>query len=210
MCVLKSVRDLSKFRVLSAEGALCGRVRDIYFDDQSWVIKYVVFALDPRRFEQKLVLITPDQILALQSEEGFLQLHCTAIEADALPLASSVLPVCKQYASMALSSPGARVFGGSVICADPHLRSAKAVMQYRLNLAGESAGTLADLIFEDGTGEIRFLEVEQVIESRKVQFNILPQSVERFTWATERILLRDLNPVEMAAEQSISFAASAA
>jgi hypothetical protein len=41
-----------------------------------------------------------------------------------------------------------------------------------------------------------------------VNFHVLPQSVERFTWATQRVLLRDLQPVELAAEERAAVVAA--
>jgi hypothetical protein len=188
--------------VIASDRTNCGRVKDLYFDDQSWAIKHVVIALDPRQFGPKQVLLTPGQIMALDDEFGSLQLFVPASEVTSLPLASTVLPVCKQYASIALASPGASLSGRALLNPDPHLRSSKIVTSYRIDAGGELGGTLQDLIFDDGPWEIRYLAVEQIIERRKLLFHILPQSVERFTWATQRVLLRDLQPVELVDESS--------
>jgi len=197
-------------RVVSADGVYCGRVKDLYFDDQRWVIRYVVVALEPRRFGQKRVLLVPEQIRGINVDAGFAQLAIEAAEVASLRLASSVLPVCKQYASIALGSPGAAFFSNTLNGVDPHLRSAGTVIKYRLNLASEFAGILADLLLDANTWEIRYLKVEQVIDARKLQFHLLPQSVERFTWSTERVLLRELQPVELAEEEPAIRAAQAA
>jgi sporulation protein YlmC with PRC-barrel domain len=194
--VLKPVRDLEKLRVVAADGVVCGRIKDIYFDDHTWNIRPVVLALAPRRFGRKQVLLRPDQI----KFKGInVLLNISSAEMLMLPLASSVSPVCQQYASLAIGSP--RTSG--LMHSDPHLRSARAVAQYQINVGGESAGTLSDFLFDDESWQIRYLAVERVIERKKVQFHVLPQSVERFTWATQRVLLRNLQPVELAAEQHV-------
>jgi sporulation protein YlmC with PRC-barrel domain len=194
--VLRPVRDLEKLRVVASDGVACGRVKDIYFDDHAWTIKHVVLGLEPRRFARKQVLLRPDQI---QFNGIAALLKVSSVQILALPLASSVLPVCRQYASMALGSPRAN----DLVQSDPYLRSARAVAQYQLNESGEFAGTLSDFLFDDESWEIRFLAIEQVIEQKKLRFHVLPQSVERFTWATQRVLLRNLQPVELAAEQHV-------
>ena len=66
---------------------------------------------------------------------------------------------------------------------------------YRLNLAGQFAGTLADLLCDDESWDIRYLAVEQIVDRKKLHFHLQPSSVERFTWATQRLVLRDLQPV---------------
>lgn len=199
--VLRSVRDLEKLRVVAADGVACGRVRDIYFDDHAWTIQHAILALDPRRFGRKQVLLRPDQV-TLNGMAALLDIP--SVDTPMLPLTASVLPVCRQYDSIALGSPRARDLAHS----NPHLRSARTVAHYQINVGGEFAGTLTDFLFDDESWEIRSLAVEQIIEQKKIQFHILPQSVERFTWATQRVLLRDLEPVELAAERTISAAAA--
>ena len=206
--MLRSVQDLVKLRVIAADGVSCGRIKDIYFDDRSWAIKYLVLALEPRQFGAKQVLLTPEQVTSRPAPALPLQLNLPAAELETLPFATSVLPVCKQYASIALASPGATLFGPNLTGANPHLRSARTVADYRINVASEYAGTLVDFLFDEEAWQIRFLAVEQVIECKKIHFHLLPQSVERFTWATQRVLLRHLEPVELAVEQLPAAAAA--
>ena len=71
------------------------------------------------------------------------------------------------------------------------------MVNYRIDVAGESGGVLGDFLFDDETWTIRYLRAEQLIERKKLQFHLLPQSVERFTWATERLILRELQPVAL-------------
>jgi len=195
--VLRSVRELEKCKVAGAEGGHCGRIKDVYFDDSTWAITHLVLSVEPWQIGQKQVLVTPEQVSSVSFETGVVQLELGADEVENLPLASSVLPVCKQYASFALSSPGARMVAHGAVGSDPHLRSTKAVMNYRINTGSDFGGTLADLIFDDGSWAIRYLAVEQIIERKKLRFHILPQSVERFTWATQRVFLRELQPVRL-------------
>jgi len=206
--VLRPVRDLDKSRVIATDGVSCGRIKDIYFDDQSWAIKYLVLALEPRQFGHKQVLLTPEQIMLRPSLALPLQLNLASAELESLPFAGSVLPVCQQYASIAFASPGAALFLRNLSSADPHLRSARVVAHYRINLAGEYAGNLADFLFDDEAWEIRYLAVEQILDGKKIHFHLLPHSVERFTWSTERIVLRHLQPVKLAGEQRSAAAAA--
>jgi sporulation protein YlmC with PRC-barrel domain len=208
--VLRSVRELEKCKVAGAEGGHCGRIKDVYFDDSTWAITHLVLSVEPWQIGQKQVLVTPEQVSLVSFETGVIQLELGGDEVGNLPLANSVLPVCKQYASFALSSPGARMFARGLVGSDPHLRSAKAVMNYRINTGSDFGGTLADLIFDDESWALRYLAVEQIIERKKLRFHILPQSVERFTWATQRVFLRELQPVRLEGGelQSVEFQAA--
>jgi sporulation protein YlmC with PRC-barrel domain len=193
--VLRSVRELEKCKVAGVEGSHLGRVKDVYFDDGTWTITHLVVSVEPWQIGQKQVLIEPEHINSVSFESGIINLALDAAAIENLPLASSVLPVCKQYASFALASPSARTFPRGLVGADPHLRSAKAVMNYRITNEAEFGGILADLVWNDENWTIRYLAIEQMIERKKLRFHILPQSVERFTWATQRVLLRALQPV---------------
>ena len=193
--MLRSVRELIKCKAIDAEGRHCGRIKDIYFDDASWRVAHLILSIEPRQFGQKQVLVAPHQLRAITEADGLIQVNLTAGQIEDLNLAGSVLPVCRQYASLAYGFPGARILSRGTAVSDPHLRSAKAVTNYHITASGEFAGTLADFIFDDTAWQIRYLGVEQSIERKKMLFHILPQSVERFTWATQRILLRELQPV---------------
>ena len=197
--MLRSIRELDRFRVAAGDGKTCGRLRDIYFDDLSWTVRYLVVSTGTGQFGQKQRLVDPDHVAAIWEDESIIHLRLESHELENLPPASAALPVCKQYAALAYASPGARTLAGSVAGADPHLRSVRAVMSYHINVAGEFGGTLSDFLFDDEAWEIRYLGVQQVIERKKLNFYVLPQSVERFTWATQRVVLRDLQPVALEA-----------
>lgn len=194
--VLRSVRELEKFKVAGVEGAHCGRIKDIYFDDSTWQITQLVLSIEPRQFGQKQVLLAPSQLSTISEESGLISLNIPAAEVEGLPRASSVRPVCKQYDSLAFSSPGGRILQKD-FDADPHLRSARSVIVYRVNTADSAAGMLADLVFDDAVWQIRYLAVEQKIDGKRLRYHVLPQSVERFTWSTQRVILRDLKPVRL-------------
>lgn len=195
--VLRSVRELERFKITGAEGAYCGRIKDVYFDDSSWRVTHLVISTEPRQFGQKQLLVEPGKVGWVWGDEGIIQLNLNAPEVGSLPLANSVAPVCKQYASFAYASPGGRMFANGVVGTDPHLRSAKAVLNYRVSIADEFGGTLADFILDTQEWQIRYLGIEQIIERKKLRFHVLPQAVERFTWARQRVFLRELQPVRL-------------
>ena len=166
-------------RLVSADGQACGRIKDVYFDDQSWECRHFVAALDPRQFGQKQVLLAPATVFGVL-DNGALHLALQSHELAALPLASSVLPVCKQYASLALSSPGSSRLEASYIKADPNLRSARAVANYRITAAGEFAGTLVDFLMDPVSWSIRYIAVQEIIDRKKLLFHVLPKSLLQF------------------------------
>jgi sporulation protein YlmC with PRC-barrel domain len=190
--VLRSVRQLQQYRVRTSDGHRCGRIKDVYFDDSVWKVDWLVLSIEPSASGRKEVLLKPCEVVGIADEVGVIRLGISAEDLEQLPLANSVLPVCKQYESFAYASLGGRK---PVTQTNPHLRSTKAVVQYQVDVAGEFSGRLADLVYEIDGWEIRYLRIEQAFDEKLMNFHVLPQSVERIVWATQRVLLRELNPV---------------
>ena len=186
----------------TADGQHCGRIRDVYFDDSSWAVTHLLLSIEPSVAARKQLLLTPAHIAFLEEGRSILGLSLRAEELEDLPLDSSVLPVCKQYAALtfALSAPGK---AGIARAANPHLRSARAVVHYQLDAAGESSGRLADLIYDERSWQIRYLGMEQKFDGKTMRFHVLPQAVERISWSTQRVYLKGLKPVAVSlAERS--------
>ena len=177
---------------MPAEEPCCGRIKDVYFNDRTWTITHLLLTIGTNRFAQKQVLASTDQVARISAEEGIVHFRLSSTEFEP---ASSVLPVCKQYAALAFGSPGGRLMDEQLKTSNPNIRTAKAVIGYSMQANGKSCGRLEDLIFDEESFEIRYLAIGQLVAGKKLQFHIVPQSVERFTWATQRVVLRDLQPV---------------
>ena len=54
--MIRSVKDLEGFTIGATDGAI-GKVTDFYFDDESWVIRYVV--VDTSAWLGREVLLSP-------------------------------------------------------------------------------------------------------------------------------------------------------
>ena len=192
--VLRSVRELGQFRVKTADGHWCGRIKDVYFDDFTWKATHLVLSIEPSVFGRNELLVAPAEVIEVCDEQGEIRLTISDEGLEQLPLASSVSPVCKQYEAFAYTSPGARKYATGME-ADPHLRSAKAVARYQVDAGGEFEGAVADFLYESEAWQIRYLGIEQKFERKTMRFYVLPQAVERITWATQRVILKELNPV---------------
>jgi hypothetical protein len=207
--VLRSVRELEQFRVKTADGQPCGRIKDVYFDDLTWKVTHLVLSIEPTAFGRNEVLLHPAEVAELNPEARVIRLRSAAGDLDRLPLASSVPPVCKQYEAFVFTSPGARKYGARRE-ANPHLRSARAVLRFRLDAGSAFSGTLADFLYESEGWVIRYLAVEQKFERKALSFYILPQAVKQITWATEKVVLRELKPVAVDLGEARTAVASAA
>ncbi len=197
--MLRSVKGLENFRVLLA-GRLCGRIKDVYLDDNSWKVRFLKVSLDPIRFEHKQILLTPSQIAGFG--EDSCDLRVDESELAECPLDSSFLPVCLQYALLRSGSPQNRPSGRKLSDSDPHLRSARALMTYGIYTSGEFAGILNDFVLDD-SWQIRYIQVEQQEHRKRIHYQILPSSIRAISWSTERVVLSELNPVTIEPRPSI-------
>jgi sporulation protein YlmC with PRC-barrel domain len=180
---------------MTAEGSWCGRIKDVYFNDRTWTITHLLLRIGAKRVAQEEVLAGSDQVTRICAQEGAVHFRLNSGAFAELPPSSSVLPVCKQYAALAFGSPGARLLGDQFKSLNPNIRAAKAVVGYSIQARGQSCGRLEDLIFDEESFEIRYLAIGQLEAGKKLRFLIVPQSVERFTWATQRVVLRELQAV---------------
>jgi hypothetical protein len=161
-------------------------------DDNSWKVRFLKVSLDPIRFEHKQILLTPSQIAGFG--EDSCDLRVDESELAECPLDSSFLPVCLQYALLRSGSPQNRPSGRKLSDADPHLRSARALMTYGIYTSGEFAGILNDFVLDD-SWQIRYIQVELQEQRKRIHYQILPSSIQAISWSTERVLLSELNPV---------------
>ena len=207
--MLRSVKELENLRVTLVNGQPCGRIKDVYFDDHSWTIRFIKASLDPARYGHRQVLLVPDQVFCCSPDAC--QLNLTDVELEECPLDSSYLPVCQQYAIYRSGSPGSLTVRRKLTESNPHLRSAKALFSYSVHFSGEFVGCLGDFVFDDSWA-IRYIGIEQLAQRKRLCFHLLPGSIQTISWATQRIQLRELNPVVMqpnpAAAPASAFAAA--
>ncbi|MEW5745311.1 MAG: PRC-barrel domain-containing protein [Nitrospirota bacterium] len=69
---LRSSREIIGY-TLHAAGENVGHIADMLFDDQSWVIRYIVAALEDRLSGKKEVLVAPEWITAIDAVRATIQ-----------------------------------------------------------------------------------------------------------------------------------------
>ena len=123
-----SVRRLH-WRPVQARDAPAGELKDVLFDDQSWLVRYLVIdtvGAMPRRD----VLVRPAQVEAAAP----LKLRLTREELKQCPDLDEDRPVYLQYDMAGLPRP-----------ADPHLRSGETLLGFAVRSGGRTTGSLQDI-----------------------------------------------------------------
>lgn len=93
--MLRSMKDLEGYSIGATDGTI-GQVKDFYFDDESWVIRYLVVATD-ERFSHKKVLISPISIGRPNWSEKSLPASITQAQVRSSPDIDTHKPVSRQH-----------------------------------------------------------------------------------------------------------------
>src|SRR5450755_471564 len=158
--MLQSINRLCGEKLGALDGEI-GHVKDFYFSDQSWVVRYVV-ADTGNWLPGRLVLLSPHAIGSLHQDGKVLHTNLTRKQIEDSPAIEAHKPVSRQYEEdyyryygwpfywlgdglwgmsgfPILESPARPLPGGQAVVTDPkrepadaHLRSAQAVKGYHL------------------------------------------------------------------------------
>ncbi len=93
--MLKSIKQLYKNKLGASDGEI-GHVKDFYFDDQNWAVRYVV-ADTGSWMPGRLVLISPRAFGDLHQGENVLLVNLTRQQIEKSPPIESHKPVSRQY-----------------------------------------------------------------------------------------------------------------
>lgn len=177
--MLHRAKEIQGYPLRARDGEI-GKVKEFYFDDQHWVVRYLVVDtggwLAGRR-----VLISPH---AVSGEiKDAIPIHLTRQQVEKSPSPESDLPVSRQferkyyaYYSWPTYWQGPNLWGMAPVPlhgpiqttdtpseekeGDPHLRSTHGVSAYQIQARDGEIGRVADFIIDDADWSIRYLVVD--------------------------------------------------
>ena len=186
--MLKSIKQLYGGKLSASDGDI-GHVKDFYFDDQSWVVRYVV--VDTGSWlSGRQVLVSPHAFVSLDWTGKLLLLSLTRKQIEDSPPIESHKPVSRQYEEAyhkyygwpyywegsglwgmsgfpilelppkPLPGEPASWSGPSPESADAHLRSAQAVDGYHIQASDGTNGHICDFMMDARTWAILQLVVK--------------------------------------------------
>lgn len=96
--MLKNLKDMKSFKILAKDTAneVIGTVKDIYFDDERWAVRYLVIDTKIWLFED-LVLISPYSVNGIDWDAGFIWVNLTKDEIEHSPKAKLGHPVTRRF-----------------------------------------------------------------------------------------------------------------
>jgi uncharacterized protein YrrD len=214
--MLKSVKTLDGFVIAATDGQL-GRVKDIYFDDEQWTIRY--FEVDTGGWlTGRRVLLSPISVTSIDWTHETIHVRLTKQEVQNSPGIETAKPVSRQHETalfnyygypyywtgpyiwgytafpmMAgqppLEDPTLHTRDDSQQEGDPHLRSKDEVVGYDIQATDESVGHVDDLLFDDKSWSIPLIVVDTRNWWPGKHVLISPKRIERVSWEEKSVMV---------------------
>lgn len=208
--MLNKAKTLNGYTLESLDG-LIGKVKEFYFDDQHWTIRYLV-ADTGNWLTGRQVLISPYALGAAVKEDQHLVIDLTRQQIEDSPSLDTDKPVSRQfeesyfkYFGWPIYWGGPNMWGATPFIVrnidlwkastqddkawDPHLRSTHDVNGHHIQAANGEIGHVDDFIIDDETWAIRYL----VIDTRNwwpgKKVLISPQWIERISWGESKVFI---------------------
>jgi hypothetical protein len=201
--MLIKAKTLEGFKLQSLDGEI-GKVREFYFDDKYWTIRYLV-ADTGGWLEDRKVLISPYAMVSVIKEKQHIAINLTRKQIENSPSLDSDKPVSRQFERDYHTHYGWPVYwngpyvwgsypyivrdpeewrksSGGKKPWDPNLRSTHDVIGHHIQAADGEIGHVEDFAIDVETWAIRYLTVDtrDFWPGKKVL--ISPQWIERISW----------------------------
>jgi hypothetical protein len=209
--MLNKAKTLKDYKLDSLDGEI-GKVKEFYFDDRHWAIRYLV-ADTGNWLTGRQVLISPYALVAVSKEEQHITIDLTKKQIEDSPSLNSDKPVSRQFEQAYYGYYGWPIYwGGGYMWGsypylvrdrekwnkstraeqaswDPHLRSTHDVSGHHIQAADGEIGHVEDFIIDDGTWAIRYL----IIDTRNwwpgKKVLVSPQWIERVSWSESKVFV---------------------
>ena len=225
--MLQSIKQLYGDKLGASDGEI-GHVKDFYFDDQNWAVRYVV-ADTGSWLSGRLVLISPHAFGTLDQTGKALRVNLTRKQIENSPSIELHKPVSRQYEeeyyryygwpyywqggglwgmsgfpilelpSKPLPSEPAPASHRHPERADAHLRSTQAVNGYHLQASDGTSGHVCDFMMDAQSWAIRQLVIKTGHRFSGKEVQLPTRSVDRISWDESKVFV---NVTREAVEQS--------
>jgi hypothetical protein len=211
--MLRNAKSLKGFRLGALDGEI-GRVRDFYFDDQMWTIRYLI-ADTGRWLPERLVLISPHALKRPNAEDNVIDVALTKRQIEDSPSINTDMPVSRQHEmdyhryygwppywdgpGLWGSGPFPIFYGDGggtvesrvhrVHQGDPHLRSVSEVLGNHIQAKDGEIGHVEDFIFDDENWAIRYMEIDTRNWWPGKKVLIAPQWIENVSWEKSKVFV---------------------
>jgi len=208
--MLNRATMLKGYTLHSLDGEI-GTVKEFYFDDRHWTIRYLV-ADTGNWLPGRQVLISPHALLSVMSQEQSIAVDLNNKQIEDSPSLDHDKPVSRQFEATYYGYYGYPMYWSGqymwgaypyIVHAreegrgpapgekawDAHLRSTHAVSGYHIEAADGPIGHIEDFIIDGETWAIRYLMVDTVNWWPGKKGLVAPQWIERVSWDESKVFI---------------------
>jgi uncharacterized protein YrrD len=208
--MLSKAKTLQGYKLDSVDGEI-GRVKEFYFDDRHWTIRYLV-ADTGNWLSGRQVLICPYALLGVNRERQHIGIDLTKKQIEDCPSLNSDKPVSRQFEESYYGYYGYPMYWKGMYswgyCPhierdrrqwkasaqgekawDAHLRSTHAVSGYHIQAEDGEIGHVEDFIIDDYTWAIRYLIINTHNWWPGKKILVAPQWIERVSWSESKVFV---------------------
>lgn len=208
--MLYKVKTLQGYKLDSLDGEI-GKSQEFYFDDQYWVIRYLV-ADSGNWLTGRRVLISPYALVAVNQEKQNIIVNLTKKQIGDSPSLENDKPVSRQfeeayygYYDWPMYWGGPNMWGNypDIVPGrekwreysedekpwNPHLRSTQAVSGYNIQSTDGEIGHVEDFVIDDATWAIRYLIINTQNWWPGKKVLVATQWIERVSWSESKIVV---------------------
>jgi hypothetical protein len=209
--MIRRVKELQGYTLGAVDGEI-GRVKHFYFDDNSWVIRYLV-ADTGSWIPLRKVLISPHAFRQTDDSEKRLSVNLTRQQIENSPSIETHEPVSRQfereyyrYYAYPFYWQGAALWGMSpypivppavegpapvteVPEEDRHLRSTGELIGYHIQARDGEIGHVEDFLLDDESWAIRYLVVDTRNWWPGKKVLVAPRWIERISWEESKVFV---------------------
>ena len=178
--MLDKAKTMEGYKLESLDGEI-GKVKEFYFDDHHWTIRYLVAETGNWLIDRQ-VLISPYALVAVNKEEQHISIDLTKKQIEDSPSLNTDKPVSQQFEETYYGYYGWQIYwGGSHMWGpspyithnkirkdsdqknerwDHHLRSTHEVNNYNIQATDGEIGHVEDFVIDDETWAIRYLIID--------------------------------------------------
>lgn len=203
-------KALQGYKLDSLDGEI-GQAQEFYFDDQHWVIRYLV-ADSGNWLTGRRVLISPYALLSVNKDDHNIIINLTKKQIEDSPSLDSDKPVSRQfeedyygYYDWPMYWGGSNMWGNypdivrgrekmreTTVAEKPwdaHLRSTYAVSGYHIQSPDGEIGHVEDFIIDDETWAIRYLVINTQNWWPGKKVLLATEWIERVSWTESKIFV---------------------
>ena len=207
--MLSKVKTLKGYSIQSTDGETIGKVKDFYFDDRHWTVRYLV-ANTGNWLTGRQVLVSPYSLISINNDHQDIVTDLTKKQIEKSPSLDSHKPVSRQFEDnyycyygfptywsgqypwgahpyidrdrnkWGQVSPEAKAW-------DRHLRSTHAVIGYYIEALDGDIGHVEDFIVDDETWTIRYLIINTGTWWAGKKVLVSPLWIEQVRWADSKV-----------------------